>query len=251
MKDFHTDNGSEFLNWALHRHLTGRAVRLPWTRSRATARTTTPTANRRTGRMCGSFSATNALGILNLVPLMNQLYAQEWSQWTNHFKPTFKRLRPDKKDGKTQRIYEKQPQTPYQRLLASPDIPKATKARMRAEHAGLDPFALKKRIEDKLKSFFTVLGNLDRESTKTGRSPASVTFNLSQHGAASSTASHGRRGVSFSALTSQASDGPGKGPPCRPTPPMDRSFPPADAPVATDRGPASAVIPQIAKASAC
>lgn len=35
MKDFHTDNGGEFLNWALHRHLTGRPVKLPWTRSRA------------------------------------------------------------------------------------------------------------------------------------------------------------------------------------------------------------------------
>ena len=35
MKDFHTDNGGEFLNWALHRHLTGRALKLPWTRSRA------------------------------------------------------------------------------------------------------------------------------------------------------------------------------------------------------------------------
>jgi hypothetical protein len=35
LKDFHTDNGGEFLNWALHGHLTGRAVKLPWTRSRA------------------------------------------------------------------------------------------------------------------------------------------------------------------------------------------------------------------------
>lgn len=35
MKDFHTDNGGEFLNWALHRHWTGRAAKLPWTRSRA------------------------------------------------------------------------------------------------------------------------------------------------------------------------------------------------------------------------
>jgi hypothetical protein len=26
MKDFHTDNGGEFLNWALYRHLTGRAA---------------------------------------------------------------------------------------------------------------------------------------------------------------------------------------------------------------------------------
>lgn len=35
LKDFHTDNGGEFLNWALHRHLTGRAAKMPWTRSRA------------------------------------------------------------------------------------------------------------------------------------------------------------------------------------------------------------------------
>ena len=35
MTDFHTDNGGEFLNWALHRHLSGRAAPLSWTRSRA------------------------------------------------------------------------------------------------------------------------------------------------------------------------------------------------------------------------
>ena len=98
---------------------------------------------------------------------MNDLYAQEWSQFTNHFKPTFKLLKREKKGGKTVRLYERKPQTPYQRLLASPDIPEATKIKLRTEHTRLDPFALKKSIELKLKKFFTVLGNLDRESTKT------------------------------------------------------------------------------------
>src|SRR6185436_7653712 len=98
-----------------------------------------------------------------LVALMNDLYAQEWSQFTNHFKPTFKLVKREKKDGKTKRIYEKKPQTPYQRLVSSPDLPEATKAKLRAEHAALDPFALKKSIEIKLKKFFTVLGNLNRE----------------------------------------------------------------------------------------
>jgi len=102
-----------------------------------------------------------------LVPLMNDLYALEWSQYTNHFKPTFKLLDRQKKDGKIKRIYENQPQTPYQRLLASAEIPEATKTRLRAEHAKLDPFALKKSIEAKLKKFFTVLGNLNYEATKT------------------------------------------------------------------------------------
>ncbi|HEY5042177.1 MAG TPA: hypothetical protein VIK53_09255 [Verrucomicrobiae bacterium] len=55
---------------------------------------------------------------------------------------------------------------PYQRLLESPDMDEATKATLRQKHAWLDPFALKKNIERKLKNFFTVLGNLDREATK-------------------------------------------------------------------------------------
>jgi hypothetical protein len=46
------------------------------------------------------------------------------------------------------------------------DIPEATKVRLRTEHAQLDPFELKKRIEAKLKVFFTALGNLNREATK-------------------------------------------------------------------------------------
>ena len=97
---------------------------------------------------------------------MSDLFAQEWSQFTNHFKPTFKLLKREKKDGKTKRIYEPTPQTPYQRLLACPDISEATKAKLRAEHTRLDPFALKKSIELKLKKFFTALGNLNREATK-------------------------------------------------------------------------------------
>ena len=97
---------------------------------------------------------------------MNDLYANEWSQFTNHFKPTFKLLKREKQLGKTKRVYEKTPQTPCQRLLASPDIPAATKARLRTEHAGLNPFGLKKSIEEKLKKFFAVLGNLNREATK-------------------------------------------------------------------------------------
>ena len=73
-------------------------------------------------------------GHAELVPLMNDLYAREWSQFTNHFKPTFKLLKREKKNGRTKRIYEKKPQTPYQRLLESADIPEATKAKLRAQH---------------------------------------------------------------------------------------------------------------------
>jgi IS30 family transposase len=35
LKNFHTDNGTEFLNWALYEHMTGRKMQVPFTRSRA------------------------------------------------------------------------------------------------------------------------------------------------------------------------------------------------------------------------
>ena len=73
---------------------------------------------------------------------------------------------PPSQDGQTQRVYEPTPKTPYQRLLASPDIPEAPKEALRAQHAKLDPFDLKKNIEIKLKKFFTARGNLNREATK-------------------------------------------------------------------------------------
>lgn len=166
MKDFHTDNGGEFLNWALHRHLTGRPVKLPWTRSRAYRKNDNAHCEQKNWTHVRQLFGHDRFAYPELVPLMNDLYGKEWSQFTNHFKPTFKLVRREKKGGKTKRIYETQPRTPYQRLLDSPEIPEEKKAKLRGEHASLDPFALKKNIETKLRKFFTVLGNLNREATK-------------------------------------------------------------------------------------
>jgi hypothetical protein len=163
MKDFHTDNGGEFLNWALHRYVTGRPVR--WTRSRAYRKNDNAHCEQKNWTHVRQLFGHDRFGHPELVPLMNALYAQEWSQYTNHFKPTFKLKRRERKDGKTKRIYEEKPQTPYERLLASPDIPQATKIKLRAQHLSLNPFALKKSIEDKLRKFFTALSNLNREAT--------------------------------------------------------------------------------------
>jgi hypothetical protein len=166
MKDFHTDNGGEFLNWALHRHLNRRAAKLPWTRSRAYRKNDNAHCEQKNWTHVRQLFGHERLAHPELVALMNDLYAREWSQFTNHFKPTFKLLKREKNQGKTKRVYEKELQTPYQRLLVSPDITETIKVKLRAEHARLDPFALKKNIEVKLKKFFTALGNCNREATK-------------------------------------------------------------------------------------
>lgn len=165
MTDFHTDNGTEFLNWALFKHLTGRAMKMPWTRSRAYRKNDNEHCEQKNWTHVRQLFGHDRFGHPELVALMNDLYAREWSQFTNHYKPTFKLARREKKSGRTKRVYEKTPKTPYQRLLESPDIADETKAQLRAQHAQLDPFELKKNIEVKLKNFFTALGNLNREAT--------------------------------------------------------------------------------------
>jgi hypothetical protein len=167
MRSFHSDNGSEFLNWPLHEYLTGRPLKVPWTRSRAYRKNDNAHCEQKNWTHVRQLLGYERFGHPELVPLLNDLYSQQWSQYQNHFRPTFKLLKRDKKNGKTVKTYEKLPQTPYRRLLESDQIPEATKARLRAQHAGLNPFALKKSIEQKLKKYFTALGNLDRESMKT------------------------------------------------------------------------------------
>ena len=157
-----SDNGSEFLNWPL-RIPDGPSLKVPDAQ---------PRLLKNDNAHCSKTGLVQLLGYHRfahpqLVPLLNDLYSKEWSLYQNHFRPTFKLLRRDRQGGKTIKTYEKKPHPPYQRLLESPQIPEPIKARLRAQHAALDPFALKKRIEAKLKIFFTVLGNLDRESTKT------------------------------------------------------------------------------------
>ena len=166
MTSFHSDNGSEFLNWPLHEYLTGRPLKVPWTRSRAYRKNDNAHCEQKNWTHVRQLLGYERFGHPELVPLLNDLYGQEWSQYQNHFRPTFKLEQREKQEGKTVKRYEKKPQTPYQRLLESAATPAATKERLRAEHARLNPFALKKAIEEKLRKFFTVLGNLERESTK-------------------------------------------------------------------------------------
>ncbi len=112
MKDFHTDNGGEFLNWALPRHLSGRTAPRAWTRSRAYRKNDNAHCEQKNWTQVRQRFGHERFGHAELVALMNDLYAKEWSQFSHHFKPTFKLLRREKKDGKTKRIYEQKPQTP-------------------------------------------------------------------------------------------------------------------------------------------
>ena len=94
---------------------------------------------------------------------MNRVY-ESWNLLRNHFHPTFKLKSKEKQGGRYRRRYEI-PRTPYQRLLGRAEPGPVARHQLKERHQKLDPFALKKKVEQELKIFFTALGNLNREAT--------------------------------------------------------------------------------------
>ncbi len=158
MVSFHRDNGRELLNWPLHEYLTGRPLKVPWTHSRAYRKNDNAHCEQKNWTHVQQLLGCERFGYPELVPLINDLYRGTWGPLHNHFRPTFKLLKREKRGSKTVRTCEAQPQTPYKRLLASEAVPEATKAKLQAVQARLDPFGLKKSLEQKLRQFFTVHG---------------------------------------------------------------------------------------------
>ena len=105
LKSFHADNGSEFLNWALYEHLTGRPLKVLFTRSRAYRKNDNAHCEQKNYTFVRQLFGHQRLEHPELVAWMNDLYACEWSQYQNHFRPTFKLLGRDKRGSKTVRHY--------------------------------------------------------------------------------------------------------------------------------------------------
>jgi hypothetical protein len=93
------------------------------------------------------------LDFAELVPMINDLYQNELSLYLNHFCRTFKIEKKIAIKSRYRRIYGK-PQTPYERVLASPHIKDDVKAALTNQHQELDPVMLKNQIEQKLKKIF-------------------------------------------------------------------------------------------------
>lgn len=91
-----------------------------------------------------------------LVPLMNNLYSNEYSLLQNYFCPSMKLISKERINSKYRKKYD-QPQTPYQRLLASNDAASESKQELTANYLSLNPFELRRRIENKLKTIFKLL----------------------------------------------------------------------------------------------
>ena len=118
-----------------------------------TKKTTTLTLSRRTGRTCGVCWATR-YDSQRALQAINDLYANELHRFRNLFLPSVKLVRKVRVGSRTRRIYGK-PQTPFERVCASPASDPARIAALKRRQQELDPFALSRAIQTKLEHIFS------------------------------------------------------------------------------------------------
>lgn len=152
---FDCDNGSEFLNHHFLRYFTQRKDKpsVQFTRSRPYHKNDNAHVEQKNWTHVRHLLGYDRFDKPQLVNLINDLYKNEWSQYQNHFCPTMKLIEKKKVNSRYYKRYDK-PQTPYQRLLASGQLSKEKQDQLQVIHQTLNPFALKRDIELKLKRIF-------------------------------------------------------------------------------------------------
>jgi hypothetical protein len=160
---FHTDNGTEFLNWPLKKHLDSRKPPIPFTRSRPYRKNDNAHVEQKNWTHVRQLFGHSRLEHPELVALMNSIYENEARLLRNFFSPSFKLKAKQKQGSRYKRSYDI-PETPAERLLEM-DIPEDVKKKIRDLQAELNPIQLAEELERKLRLFFNTKSNLDREAT--------------------------------------------------------------------------------------
>jgi len=159
---FDCDNGGEFLNWHLADSFLKRPRPVGFTRSRPYRKNDNARVEQKNWTHVRQLVGYGRLGEPAQAELLNGLYAQEWGWFRNFFCPAMKHLRTEVEGSRKRRIYDK-PATPFERLKRSLGVDSAQIARLEEFKATLNPFALKRRIESRLRGVLRYKGGEIKE----------------------------------------------------------------------------------------
>jgi hypothetical protein len=154
---FDCDNGAEFLNYHLVSYFTDRPkTPVLFSRSRPYHKNDNAFVEQKNWTHVRQLLGYDRFDKPELVGLINDLYKHEWSLFTNYFCPTLKLKSKSRINSKYVKTYET-PKTPCQRLLDSEHITASAKHHLKEVYNSLNPFTLKRKIEEKLKTIFSTL----------------------------------------------------------------------------------------------
>lgn len=150
---FDSDNGSEFLNHHLFRHFALRKQPVQFTRSRSYHKQDNSHVEQKNWTHVRQWIGYDRIDNPLSVPLLNDLYTQEWRLFHNFFCPSVKLLQKERIGSKTLKHHDS-PKTPYQRVLESPLVSPQVKQSLSKQLESLNPFVLRKIINEKLKKIY-------------------------------------------------------------------------------------------------
>lgn len=156
LKGFDCDNGSEFLNWHLHRYFTKRKQPVQFTRSRAYQKNDNAHVENKNWTHVRQYLGYQRFEQFVLVEKLNCLYTSEWNRYFNFFIPSVKIIQKVRVGSKIIKKYDT-PKTPLQRILESTHIPPQTKEKLKEEFQKLNPFELQRQMLIKIKEILTIV----------------------------------------------------------------------------------------------
>ena len=155
LRGFDSDNGSEFLNYHMEKYLTGRKRPPEYTRSREYKKNDNAHIEGRNWTHIRQYLGYQRFDNPEVVPFMNDLFANEYSLLVNFFLPSVKLQEKERLGSKIIKRHDK-PTTPCDRLLASRYIRKEKKLWLRQQRQALNPFILRTIVQQKLKRILQI-----------------------------------------------------------------------------------------------
>ena len=136
------DNGSEFIN----HHLVGfcHEHQITFTRGRPYRKNDTCYVEQKNGHVVRRAVGYHRYDTDEELAALNAVYAT-LGLLVNFFYPSVKLIKKTCRGSKVRRIHD-EPQTPLQRMLRSPAVDAAVKARLKQQFAVLNPVALKREL---------------------------------------------------------------------------------------------------------
>lgn len=152
---FATDNGNEFLNHDLHSYFFNRKNRVEFVRRRPYKKNDNAHVEQKNWTHVRELFGYDRFEAESQVEFMNDIYKRLWNPLWNYFTPVMKLKSKTRVGGKVTKVHDK-PTTPYQRLLDSNTLSEEQVSKLQAEFKKLNPFELKRELDEKLKWFFRI-----------------------------------------------------------------------------------------------
>jgi len=153
LRGLHPDTGSEFINWFVKDWCDDHTPeKIELTRSRPYRKNDNAYIEERNGHIIRKYLGHWRLDAREVVPVVNKLY-KVLGLYLNHFVSSRKCIEKVRVRLRYIRNYDTA-QTPYQRVLAHPDISEEVKRKLQREHGTLNPLRLKKEIDRLIQKVF-------------------------------------------------------------------------------------------------